>query len=533
MKSFNNNKLLLIGLLLICLSSSIKIANGKEEEIKWTSNPDTETDNPALPLSMNQRRTLLELHETIRTSPNPEETLERVAEGNGISSKDLWTLLEKNYHDVNQGAGAVGPDGRSIVAPGLGSSVPAMIVKSFTSIGIIISQMAKKHPKMFSICFVSLILIVYAMITVPTTGLHISSNEVFLLSHGPTTVFLPSSKYIQKLVNVPAIRSIPLSIPTTASTTKGKDKRNNKFLWDDLMMLDSSETDDDDGLIIHKLPKKRKSELIQAMSFQNTVSSSDFISDDDDDGNYDNEEEEAEEDENMSSSSTKKIKRDISRKLFHNVFNILLRRKLTEFTSSAAIERIVLFPPIKNYVDDDDDKEKKHGILMVPKLGDYGRYGLIYYRITREMKTDNEINFTLTTLKGKGFFDGQIHVNVLLNDGNDDEDSSVSVSTHILIPKRGRKVSKRIGGEIVTQITQSIVTSMIYQTEQTLARLSQGKRYKFATSNRARERRNSRHEREKLIEEMAQDRRRKWQRGNPDAGRYRPSGHRQRSPNNC
>jgi hypothetical protein len=32
---------------------------------------------------------------------------------------------------------------------------------------------------------------------------------------------------------------------------------------------------------------------------------------------------------------------------------------------------------------------------------------------------------------------------------------------------------------------------------------------------------------------MAEDRRRRWQRGNPDAGRWRPSGDRMKSPNNC
>ena len=38
---------------------------------------------------------------------------------------------------------------------------------------------------------------------------------------------------------------------------------------------------------------------------------------------------------------------------------------------------------------------------------------------------------------------------------------------------------------------------------------------------------------ERKMEEMAEDRRRRWQRSNPDAGRYRPSGDRMRSPNNC
>jgi hypothetical protein len=82
-------------------------------------------------------------------------------------------------------------------------------------------------------------------------------------------------------------------------------------------------------------------------------------------------------------------------------------------------------------------------------------------------------------------------------------------------------------------MTQSIARSVMTQTKQTLVRKSQGKRYRGNSEKRAVERRHIRTENERKQEEMALDRRRKWQRQNPDAGHYRPSGNRMRSPNNC
>lgn len=86
---------------------------------------------------------------------------------------------------------------------------------------------------------------------------------------------------------------------------------------------------------------------------------------------------------------------------------------------------------------------------------------------------------------------------------------------------------------VTDTLAQSITRSVTTQTKQTLARKLQGKRYRVSSERQLAERRHIRFENERKQEEMARDRRRKWQRQNPDAGHYRPSGDRMRSPNNC
>lgn len=96
-----------------------------------------------------------------------------------------------------------------------------------------------------------------------------------------------------------------------------------------------------------------------------------------------------------------------------------------------------------------------------------------------------------------------------------------------------RQLNKKLASKIADTIAQSIARSVATQTRQTLARKSQGRRYHDNFETRTKERRKIRFENERKQEEMAKDRRRKWQRQNPDAGRYRPSGDRMKSPNNC
>lgn len=67
-------------------------------EASFTPAPDKDTgstDGP-LPLSQNQRNQLLQLDQQIAQSPNPQETLKKVAESNGMSSDELGSLLMRN-----------------------------------------------------------------------------------------------------------------------------------------------------------------------------------------------------------------------------------------------------------------------------------------------------------------------------------------------------------------------------------------------------------------------------------------------------
>jgi hypothetical protein len=121
--------------------------------------------------------------------------------------------------------------------------------------------------------------------------------------------------------------------------------------------------------------------------------------------------------------------------------------------------------------------------------------------VTRQLETDKDSSLTLTTLKGMGFLDGQIHCEIKKYR------SKIVVSVHLAIPKRGHKISKAMATKIVDELAQSLSNlASQRRTQQTLARRTQGKRFQSASHNRAQERRKSRFEREKQIEEMAKER---------------------------
>ena len=97
----------------------------------------------------------------------------------------------------------------------------------------------------------------------------------------------------------------------------------------------------------------------------------------------------------------------------------------------------------------------------------------------------------------------------------------------------GMQIPKRLATQIVVGLSQSVATSVETEAKKRLARRGQGARFQQRARAHASERRQFRAEKERQLEEMAADRRRRRHQRNPDVGRYRPSGHRQRSPNNC
>lgn len=422
-----------------------------EEEIKWTANEDAE--NAPLPLSMRQRQQLLQLDQVIRSSPDPNGTLQQVAEQNGMSPQDLINMLDKNNRDLQQNPSLAQP-----------TTVVSVITKVLASVGVMISQSAKKNPRSFAMTVSILLFLIYARVVIPRTGMHVTRG---------TALFPPHQRYLQKLADSPSLERCALSIQTK------------KTKWDDLKL-------ESDGVEIHKLP--RSSELTQALSAQFTLTFDDFVEGDDIEEDLD-------------------AKEELLDLIFESASTTLTERQWTEFAPGSK--------SLKSAV-----SAKKHGILMVPGLGAMGRYGLIRWQITQQQETDRDTSVTLTSLKGD-FFDGQIHLEARKYR------SKVVLRAHLGVPKRGRKMNKKVASKVVNDLVESLGSSVSQRTRQSLARRSIGKRFKVASHTRASERRKTRFDREKLIEDMAEDRRRKWQRGNPDAGRYRPSGDRQRSPNNC
>jgi hypothetical protein len=454
-------------LIILCVRSCVST------EIKYTSSSDAEDSKGPLPLSKSQRDQLTRLEQAIVQSPDPEATLKQVAQSNNMDPQDLINLLERNRSDMTSASAS--SSNRSI------QGWPQQISKLSASAGIVLSQLATRNPKLFTIIALSLIYILYIGINVPRNGVILSGHSS-LFSRGHTTLWLPPPKYVDRYMN------------------SQKFVRKRFSVKEKILPLGDIEFSAKDGIQwLSKLG--RKSSLHSLALAQETILVDDFTRDD-----IINEE-------NILEEPTRE-------ELVHTIFdeaagNVLVSRRLTEFTDNN----------IRFQCSTED--RKRSGILVIPRSGDWGRYGLQPLQVVAQSEESDYIQIRYSTLEG-GVFDGQIHV-VAERISN----TSVVVKVKVLLPKKGRKLNRKLATLVATTICSSIARSIRTEANKRLTRQLQGRRFTEKANLRAAERREFRHNREKEIEEMAADRRRRWQRGNPDAGRYRPSGHRMKSPNNC
>ena len=177
--------------------------------------------------------------------------------------------------------------------------------------------------------------------------------------------------------------------------------------------------------------------------------------------------------------------------------------------------------------EDEDDEDV--AALVMKSMGDWKRFGIQPLYLTSEYESDQLKSVVYNTLKG-GRFDGELKFSVRRKDTDDEGDPSVVVTVTLLIPKKGRKIKDKIASKLLSLLAESIATSSVTEAKQILSRELQSTIYRGRARMRATEKRNIAFENMKKMEEMAEERRRKWQRGNPDAGRYRPTGNMMRGP---
>ena len=163
-------------------------------------------------------------------------------------------------------------------------------------------------------------------------------------------------------------------------------------------------------------------------------------------------------------------------------------------------------------------RKKNRWTMVVPGWGSFGRYRVIGWQLVQEVLEEDRVQLVLESDLG------QWHVELTV-----DSEESVAVRVSLL----SRSLSTGRLTQLLSDVTASIVQSLETRTEQTLARRSQSQRFRSSAQQDAQQRRSTRAAKVQQLEEMARDRRRRWQRQNPNAGSYRPSGDRQRSPNNC
>lgn len=472
---FPKKLLLLLCLFNLLLFSSKTMIVRAEEQVKWTGNPEDskEGNSGPLPLSSKQRQQLLQLEEVIRTAPNPDGTLKQAAEANGMSPQDLLSMLQRNRSDMEQGASA-NP---------MSTSIGHNLAKLFTTIFALITKKASKNPRAFALATTAFLILLLLAISAPRTGIVISRQRS-LFSKGPTTVFQPPAKFLEKQIGSPKWQQ--------------RDTRSSEVspsVWKDLMLPE-------DGTVWHTLP--RKLELSKAATAQITIPVKSFV------------EEGADKEEDIEF---------VSDLCYNHAVDVISSRWLTEYVPEGAVKLHTL---------QNDGGRKRFFILVVKKLGDWGRFGLVPLQVTDKQENDTETSLTFSSLRA-AHFTGQIHVSVQkqLQRKKDDAEEAIVLSVHLAMSKKGNKISRKAALKIVNSISTSMAASVRTRTRQSLARRGQSSRFRGKASERATERRTTRSKKEREIEEMAEDRRRRWQRNNPSSGRWRPSGDRMKSPNNC
>jgi len=470
-------------LLVFLLLISTQCSCCRAIEATWTPNEQDENDGGPLPLSQAHRDQLLQLEQAILQSPDPQGTLMQVAEANNMDPQDLVNMLERNHKEMSTG-GAPPPRRRRRTV----QAWPQTILKGLSSLGWILLQMAHGNPRAFALASLSILFVLHVLIHAPRTGLVMSTGTTTFLSRGATTMFNPPTTYIDKVLESKQFPKYDLSLPKADCKSVS--------LFDDELpdyLLD--------GIQVHKL--SRKSELVQAVTAQQTLDADDFLSTQNDD--------------DVTESDTERA--HVMDTLYDAAAEVLSSRRLTEFVNPPKALRIQ-----SNH----EEKRQRSAILVVQKMGNWGRFGLQPLRVSSSQHEGESVaSLTFTTLKG-GHFDGQIAITVERT-----KKDTLVIQIRLGIPKKGRKLNEKVATQVVDAIAHSIQKSITTQTRQTLARKSQGKRYHSNYESRTKEKRQIRFENERKAEEMAKDRRRKWQRQNPDAGRYRPSGDRMKSPNNC
>lgn len=110
--------------------------------------------------------------------------------------------------------------------------------------------------------------------------------------------------------------------------------------------------------------------------------------------------------------------------LYDSAADVLSSRRLTELVD----------PPESLRFQSSSERRQRSGVLVVEKMGDFGRFGLQPLRISQQQEGEAVSSLTYTTLKG-GHFDGQLIVKVERT-----KKDSLIIQVRLGVPKKGRKV---------------------------------------------------------------------------------------------
>lgn len=396
---------------------------------------------------------------------------------------------------------------------GVSNSLPRKMLRLMSIFILSGVKAANAHPRSASMMGLLLIITVYVLLAAPRTGIVISSGNG-LLSSGHTTFLPPPTTYLSRYVN---------RIPHTSSTPDNVKSGS-------LSRLFSVEEEEEMNGNIKKLTKSEKKKLVLVANAKKAVPFEVLLPTEEELEMMHEKERGGTNEDGPTVGLMEKIEEkawehalDLA---FTSACRILSRRRFTEFIASPS-NRLRMYSEART-----DEHQHDVAALVMKSMGDWGRFGIQPLRLVSEYETEDSKSIVYNTLKG-GEFDGELRFSVKRQNGERDsthDDHRVVVSVTLLIPKNGRKIKDKIASKMLSLLAESIATSSITEAKQIISRELQCSIYRGRAKSRAAEKRHIAFENMKKMEEMAEERRRKWQRNNPDAGRYRPSGHMMRGP---
>ena len=536
---------------------SLIVPTGNAIDVKWTPNENNGDGGGPLPLSNNQRQQLLQLEQTIMNSPDPQATLEKIASTNSMSAADLYNMLQRNHNDMAQSENVKGgssPQQRT------STMITAVIWNAISTFVALVWQTLRYNPKITTLLgfFVFSTLYVSSII-VPQNGLVLNQQTARnFVTKGPTTVFYPPTSYIQQLLlGNPNEDKLFHMIQTKDIHKEDNDDciveptSSPRDLWKcvDFGILDVDDVSEDgvgdtNSFVTTKtwFPSKKEKRSVQFVtSSQHTIDVIDLYKKlpksvvnarilPKDDLGKDHDHHDAD-----------TIREQIVDWCIYHATSICQKQDITEFAGyTGTHQQLSAIKMVSNY-DEEDGREANRGILIVPGLGDVQRYGIVPVFVdTNANNEDDDENLYLTlTLAQGAHFDGQIHVSIQpMFDQHVNTSPNLPtkffVRASIVVPNKGKAPNNKIALRITSDIVHSIVQSIQIRVQQSMVRSRQSNSYSQQASKRAQDRRKNRSTLERQMEEMAMDRRRKWQRNNPSGtSNYRPSGERMRSPNSA
>lgn len=464
-------------------------------EASFTHAPDKDTgstDGP-LPQSQKQRDQLTQLDQMIAKATNPQETLMKLAEANGMKPEELGELLMRNRRDMEmaQGGSSGGGGGSGVM-----DSLPRKMIRILATFAMVAFKSASANPRAATLVILVFFSIAYLSISAPRNGV--------LISRG-TTLLSPPGDFLKAYPSNDRFNGLKSSMNGVKSGSLSK------------IILDE---EGHDGVRTIPLSTTQKKTLSHVVSAKKSIPFEALLPSEEELDLMCEKEKESKAFASMDEESIVKLVEgkaweECVDMAFSSAEDIITARRFSEFIPEPS-SRIRFLPR--------SGLNKDAATMVVKGMGKFGRYGIQPLRVASEVETEDISSVVFYTLKG-GHFDGEIKVSVE-RCIDEDDDTNIAISVSLAIPKSGRKINARLASKIVDSLATSIASSTMTVAKQTLSRRLQSTLYRGKARSRATEKRQIAFNNMKKMEDMARERRRRWQRGNSDAGRYRPSGFR-------